>query len=386
MQDQDIILLIIKYKSGNLSPDEEAALFSWYHQAAISDVQRLLHAAGEPAGREMPLTFRNQLESSLDAADTSIKAVPAVSGKLRRLHIGWWIAASLLIMAGVTYLLRRQPTASPAAVIAHVDVAPGRSGALLTLANGVVVNLDSAGNTAIVAQQGAQLDTLKGQLNYAGHQPAATDVAYNTITVPAARQFKVVLADGTSVWLNAGSALRYPTAFNGPERSVTISGEAYFEVAPRAQQPFQVKVSDGSTISVLGTQFNVNAYTDEQAVRTTLVSGSLRVSASGKDLLLQPGQQAVAANGVQLVKAANIAQAVAWKEGIFDFDKMDVAAVMRQLARWYDLQIIYENGVPDTRFYGEIGRNLQLSDVLEGLRLSGLHCRLEAGRRLIVLP
>jgi ferric-dicitrate binding protein FerR (iron transport regulator) len=166
---------------------------------------------------------------------------------------------------------------------------------------------------------------------------------------------------------------------------VEIGGEAYFEIAQDPERPFRVKIGNKATIEVLGTHFNINAYTDESSIRATLLAGSIKVNAAGGTAVLKPGQQAAIRETIQLNNAVNTGQVIAWKDGIFNFDAMGVEEVMRQLARWYDIEVVYEKNIPDIRFYGEIGRNLSLSQVLEGLKMSGVNFRIE-GKRLIVLP
>jgi ferric-dicitrate binding protein FerR (iron transport regulator) len=199
----------------------------------------------------------------------------------------------------------------------------------------------------------------------------------------------LTLPDGTNVWLNAASALKYPTSFTGNERRVEVTGEAYFEVVKNAAKPFIVQVKDKADIEVLGTSFNINAYENEHAIRTTLLNGSVRVGVPSTDykkaVVLVPGQQAQIV-GKQISVAANppADKILAWKNGLFNFDGADLEEVMRQLERWYDIEVIYENGIPHTRFIGEMSRQIALTDLLDILKRTEVDFRVE-GRKLIVL-
>jgi len=205
------------------------------------------------------------------------------------------------------------------------------------------------------------------------------------LSTPRAAQYQLVLPDGSKVWLNAASSIHYPTAFAGKERKVEITGEAYFEVAQDARLPFIVK-TNGMEVKVLGTHFNVNAYEDEAMVRTTLLEGAVLMTKDAATALLQPGEQAqlTKAGDLKLVHNADIAEAVAWKNGLFQLNSADVPAIMRQMARWYDVEIVYEEGVPDGHISGKVPRGMNLSQVLEIFEVSGVHFKIE-GRKIIVL-
>ena len=220
------------------------------------------------------------------------------------------------------------------------------------------------------------------------------EVLMNTMQVPRGGQYQLTLPDGTKVWLNAASSISYPTAFTGRERKVTIMGEAYFEVAKKPGMPFHVKIGDRAEVLVLGTSFNVNAYENEADIRATLLDGSIKIERKEKGLVLTPGQQAqlsagppaTAAGGtIRVVDHADIDKVMAWKNGYFNFDDTHFNEAMRQLERWYDIEVVYENGIPDIPLGGETSRNLKLSDLLKGLKGAGVNFRLEHGRRLVVL-
>ena len=187
------------------------------------------------------------------------------------------------------------------------------------------------------------------------------------------------------VWLNSASSIRYPLVFGKEERRVEITGEAYFEVE-KGKEPFVVNADNRTEIEVLGTQFNVNTYTNETSLNTTLVEGKVLVKKGDDRHILQPGEQARTGNNIEVVGNVNIEKVISWKNGAFNFDGAGLQEVMRQLERWYDIDIAYEKGVPDIRFVGEIKKDITLNDLLEILEKSGVHFRLEEGRHLIVTP
>ncbi|MBO9729562.1 MAG: FecR domain-containing protein [Chitinophaga sp.] len=329
------------------------------------------------------------------AAD-KLPADPATAPvhRLPFLHRWGWAAAVVVLLGTAAYLLQHyQRTQPPALVTAphQPDVAPGSNGAILTLADGSHVVLDSAGKGVITTQGNTRVMLKDNGLQYTPGGGANSTVAYNTITTPKGKQFHVVLPDGTQVWLNAGSVLQFPVAFSGKERQVDLSGEAFFEVAAKATQPFKVLVRKQLEVAVLGTGFNVSAYTNEQSIATTLITGSVRVSlphaTQSFPVILKPGQQARWEDQQLTVAAdANVEQAIAWKNGLFNFEGVGLREMMRQLERWYNLEVVYEGNVPDVRFFGEMSRSLKLSDVLSGLESAEVHFRLEEGRRLVVMP
>jgi len=271
-------------------------------------------------------------------------------------------------------------------------IEPATNGAILTLEDGTKLVLDSLGNGVIANQAGANLTLQNGALIYDALQGRNT-VAYNTLQTPKGRQFNIRLPDGSRVWLNAASTIKYPVAFSQNERRVEVDGEAYFEIAHDHTKPFIVNVRQVAEVKVIGTHFNVNAYNDETALATTLLSGvveihSLHASPTEKPVRMLPGQQArlgYAHDNIQLIPA-DTSQVMAWKNGVFDFNGASLQQVMRQIARWYDLTIEYEEGAPAMSFGGKMGRNLKLADVLEFLKGARVNFTMKEDRKLIVLP
>lgn len=326
---------------------------------------------------------------------TRIGASPVaeiVSGtaKVRRLRNWGWAAAAIVVLVGAVWLFSQQQGKDiPQVATTPAEIQPGKEGAVLTLADGSKVVLDSLGNGVISTQNGTRVVLKDGLVAYEPQQKEGA-VAYNSIATPKGRQFSILLPDGSRAWLNAESSLRYPTAFSGNERRVQVSGEVYFEVAHNADMPFRVSIGAGTEVEVLGTSFNVNAYTNEKAIYTTLLEGKVKMKSAGKgELLLRPGQQARLpvsnANGIALETEVDTDKVMAWKNGLFNFDGAGIEEVMRQLERWYDIEVVYEKGIPDIIFGGKLRKDVSLSGVLKSLEESEVHFRME-GRRLIVLP
>jgi ferric-dicitrate binding protein FerR (iron transport regulator) len=272
--------------------------------------------------------------------------------------------------------------------VAQTDIAPGSTTALLTLADGSKVVLDSTVAGQFAQQGETVILNEKGTLIYKENSPAQNEL-YNTLSTANGQTYKMVFADGSKVWLNAGASIRYPVSFTGNERMVQITGEAYFEVAHQATKPFFVHVSGqkgaAMDVQVLGTHFNINAYPDEDTVKTTLLEGSVKIKQGNSIALLKPAQQAQVSNdSIKVLSNVNMDAAIAWKNGRFNFDNADIDAVMRQLAKWYNIEVEYEGAKPTQLFMGEIERDLMLSQVLRVLKYTGLHGRIE-GKKLIVM-
>lgn len=267
------------------------------------------------------------------------------------------------------------------------DAAPGGNKAVLTLGNGRKIILDNAGNGKLASQGNTQIiKPANGRLVYNGLNEKPDEVVFNTLSTPLGGQFQLTLPDGSQVWLDAASSITYPTAFTGNERKVSISGQAYFEVAENKELPFVVQKGSMS-ITVLGTHFNVNAYENEGTVKTTLLEGLVKINQGSFTTLIKPGQQIqLTKNGSsRLIEHADLEEAVAWKNGFFKFDHCDLPSVMRQLARWYDVTIMYQGNIPEQHFGGKMQRDLNLSEILDGLEKSGVHFKIE-GKYLILMP
>lgn len=254
------------------------------------------------------------------------------------------------------------------AAVQQNDIAPGGNKARLVLGNGSSVVLDQAADGAIEANIRKQNESLI----YHGQETQPAQMSYNTLITPRGGQYRVQLSDGTKVWLNAASSLEYPVAFNGSEREVKLSGEAYFEVATDAFKPFYVTMN-GMKVQVLGTHFNIKAYADEKEFTTTLTSGAVRVISSGKQVTLKPGQQSTftpSSNALSMSEG-DPEGAIAWKNGIINFRNDELSAVMRELSRWYDVDVLYDNSMTgNIHVTGAMHKQSNLSQALKILELA----------------
>jgi len=389
-----ITLLIDKYTSGIATPAEEEELALLLEQPS-----------GDEAAREYLIQMLQQMPSLPEHSEGRWQAVreaihrigreeaPAVRKGLQRTLIRWAAAAVLLGGIVTWYLLMPKKTGKAEQTLAvQHDRPPGGNVALLTLADGSTIALDSL-HDGLVAQQGnTKIDKLgNGQLAYKKADPGQeTDVpVHNMLTTPRGGQYRLILPDGTAVWLNAASSITYPTAFTGDERTVQITGEAYFEVQKDKIRPFRVKFSagaDSAMVEVLGTHFNINAYTDENAVRTTLLEGSVRV-VSRQTTLLEPGQQVQLDDRghSRMIPDADVEDAIAWKNGRFHFENADIQTVMRQIARWYNVEVVFEGKITTEKFEGDIPRSSQLTEVFKILELSKVHFKID-DKKVTVMP
>lgn len=266
------------------------------------------------------------------------------------------------------------------------DALPGGNRAVLTLANGTSIILANAHN-GVLAKQGKSIvkKTKNGQLVYSAVQSNSAEMpVINTISTPRGGQYQLVLPDGTKVWLNAASSIKYPTFFTGKERIVAITGEAYFEVTKNAVMPFIVKTKMAE-IKVLGTHFNIMAYDDEPSMRTTLLEGAVQITSGQTAGILKPGEQAVldSKHHLQVRDDVDTDDVVAWKDGLFEFNDADVQSIMRQAARWYDVNIIYKGGIPKKQYTGMISRNVKASELLNMLKYTGLNASID-GKNIVI--
>ncbi|WP_346319161.1 FecR family protein [Chitinophaga sp. YIM B06452] len=378
MQSARLAYLVRRYHDKICTPAEEAELMA------------LLRS--EATGEEMDALLEELMEehspeAAMDAAEQEAafsrfwsKTRPP---KLRRL-LGWSAAAAVLALAVIaSYQLFRAPEAVKPPV---ADIAPGTHKALLTLSDGSTIALDSAGNQLL--QQGAATIQQKGGLLEYTATAENSAIQYNTLRTPRGGQFSIRLPDGTRVWLNAASSLRYPASF-ADTREVEITGEAYFEVARNEQAPFIVKMPGEAAVEVLGTHFNISAYEDGGDMAATLTEGSVRVKRPQASVVLKVNEQALIGKNETFItvnKTADIAQVLAWKNGVFNFDNQSFAEVMRQLSRWYDVDVVYKGAVPVKKFGGELQRSLSLSQVLEVMKEMKIDVRLEENRKLVVMP
>lgn len=384
--------------------------------------------------KDTNIDWDGKLEAMFEQYRAPVVEVPVIR------RIKWYrfaAAAVLLLMmgAGIYYTLR---TNSNNIVVVSPDrkqsadtvtLNPGTSGAVLTLDDGKQIVLDSAGNGLLATQGGTVVMNHSGSIMYNDAVASTAKTIYNTLSTSRGKQYRLELPDGTRVWLNAASSIRFPTAFPNDMRRVEITGEAYFEVRPLPASPggggegakvpfvvaFTTPAGSAGEVQVLGTHFNINAYDDEAAVKTTLLEGKVRVvkresasakasadkSANGKRekdnelaVVLKPGEQAVLAAHLPLATnhspltidhSPDIEAVIAWKNGYFSFSETDMATLMRQIARWYDVEVEYAGAIPNRKFGGEISRNSNAAQVLKIMEESDVHFKI-AGRKIIVMP
>lgn len=381
--------LLFRYLRDELRAEERTMVEEWL--AADENNQKLADQFKDQMAleKEMALFSSNDRKKAWEsiAARTGSGARMVPLRKRRKVLLPVAALALLCVVGG--WLIWHTPAQKSADIkrdaVAQAANPPANTGKVrLTLANGAVIELDETGDGALYEDSSSKLLKKNGELLYQSKDDeAGTLAAYNMIHTPVGRQYRVVLPDKSKVWLNAASSLRYPTTFRDSARVVELSGEAYFEVAKNKSMPFIVKAGE-TKVEVVGTHFNVMAYPDEKTTRTTLLEGSVIVSDPKERKKMRPGQEAIAGNGIRLAEADPQA-AVAWKQGFFNFENADIAMVMRQLRRWYDVDVVYEKGiVPDIHFSGIISRNSSVQQVITMINMSGnLQMEIQ-GRKVLV--
>lgn len=389
----EIAALIVKHLKQELTAPEREALEAWLaespeHRRLLDrlDDEHLLQEDISEIARIDTAGARERLVARLFSQAGAAESEPGPRRFFLRGNRRWYAAAAavvLLVLCGAAYQWLR-PSLQPAPVPALAgEVRPGNSKAVLTLADGSTIALDSAGNRT-VQQGGATIYQHSGRLQY--NAASAGNAVMNTLTTPRGGQYQVILPDGTVVWLNSASSIKYPTAFKGTERRVTLTGQAYFEVAPNARQPFKVAVQQ-MEVEALGTAFDIMAYADEKTMNTTLAEGAVRVTAGSEKTILRPGQQALLVHGQQAltIREADVNKVTAWKSGLFVFNNTDIETILREIARWYDVEIINEAGSSNRLYGGSISRRKDLRSVLNLLEAGGA-CRFSIeGRKVIML-
>jgi ferric-dicitrate binding protein FerR (iron transport regulator) len=395
--------LILKHLQHTLTADEKTELSSWIDQSAANKarfeemvgIESLLNSLHLFEEAELE---KKKLDQKLHTPATDPEKT-ILTTDIRWKQVLSIAAIVLVLLAGIVWW--QLPASKNQRRVAAVtkkakDIPPGTDKAMLTLADGRQVAIgDHAGG--MLAEEGKTKIIIEttGVVTYNTPKNAANEKPlYNTIATPRGGQFRVVLSDGTIVWLNAASTLYFPTNFSGKEREVKLTGEGYFEVA-KSTKPFKVAIGPPGqperdkepVVEVLGTAFNMMAYADEPQPTTTLVEGSVRVKTGQAQVLLKPGQQAKinSDNSIRTVEHADIEAATAWKNGLFQFNDNTVEAVLKQIARWYNIEIVYAGNRPSQHFTGSIRRNMNLSGVIQLLELNDVHFRIE-GNQLIVQP
>ncbi|SEP12871.1 FecR family protein [Niastella yeongjuensis] len=395
--------LFRKYLDNNCSPAEVDQLMDLlkdeaYKEQADEMIGRQL-AVQKDAVRPVDGALNERLSLRLQSIlETETPAVPAKPTHNFRRNRSWLAAAAVLLLLGTgTFMWLNRSTIPPKPPVVQEqpknelknDVLPGGNKALLTLGNGTTIILDSAHPGTLTQQGNTRVVKLNdGQLLYNEAAKSGTPpLTYNTLSTPRGGQYQLVLPDGSTVWLNAASSIRFPTAFTGNERNVEITGEAYFEVKKNAAMPFTVKMNNGTAVKVLGTQFNINAYDDEETIKTTLLEGAVKITKKAESAIIKPGEQASvsqSSNNIPVL-TADLEEVMAWKNGSFQFNGATIETVMRQISRWYDVEVEYKGKI-SLHFAGAISRNVNISQVLEMLEKAGGIKTSITGKKVIVAP
>ena len=384
IQDQKLKELAEKYKAGLCTAEEIRLIRQWYDEFETKGYELPPEEEIEAASREAALAVIRRVAEMQNESPV----VPLIRKRKHR-FIRYAAAAAILIALSTGAFFYLKPDAPPVASTPtnKNDFAAGTNKAVLTLSNGREIVLTTAKNGNL-AQQGATAihKTDSGLVAYQVNQQApqtgeSNADQLNTITTPRGGQYQVILPDGTKVWLNSVSSIRFPVAFTGRDRSVTTTGEVYFEVAKDRQKPFIVNTA-GQTVTVLGTHFNIMAYPDEDHVITTLLEGSVKITKGTVNRTLRPGEQALVDDNIKVV-AADTEDVTAWKNGITSFTDADIKSIMRKVSRWYDIDVEYQGPVSDRLFTGSISRKSNLSGLIKILTLSHIQFSIE-GKRLIV--
>ncbi|WP_316837235.1 FecR family protein [Pedobacter nutrimenti] len=378
MTKQEYIVLYEKFCTGKCTSEEEILLDKYSKDFLIDDPW-----VGDMGNEnEVEARITNQINYSIN--------------KVKNRNLQTWLtaaAAIILLTVGALlfYNLDQGDKKSQYSIVKHQgikgDIEPGGTKAVLTLATGQKIILDSAKNGLIVTQGNTKVVKLaNGELAYRSSNSDNLTITNNTMSTPRGGRYDLILSDGTKVFLNAASSITYPTRFSGNQRKVKITGEAYFEVSKNPKMPFVV-IANGTETQVLGTHFNIMAYDDEPSIKTTLLEGAVKFKKANSEVILKPGQQAVLtglSNNIT-VQNANLEQTMAWKNGYFTFQDEDIQTIMRKVARWYDVEIIYEPNLKKTSFGGSVSRYKNVSDLLKVLQTTGtIHFKIDE-RRIIVM-
>ncbi len=378
MHPREFFLLYEKLISGTITAEEKIRLLEYTDQSEVED---------HPWTPEMgdKAAIENELHALLEK-----EISPKKRTKTRTLITILSAAAAFTGLVIVLSSIYKPHTLQPPAALrtmAATMVTPGSNKALLTLADGSTITLDSAQAGSLTTKNGVTIKQVQNGLIEYNDKTGKNVTSWSTISTPTGGQYQIVLEDGTKAWLNATSSLRFPTTFRNNDRTVEISGEVYFEIAKDESKPFKVSFN-GNTITVLGTHFNVMAYKDETTSKVTLLQGAVKVHNHSGEQLLKPGMQAqVKDSGSQITTCkANLEEVIAWKNGYFTFDHENIQSIMRKLARWYDVKVNYQGDMTGKIFSGTVSRFDNISEVLSMIELTGtIHFKL-TGRELTVLP
>lgn len=419
MHREKLIILADKYLQGDITEQQKQQLHGWYDELNAGREEDIIACEELQSEAEIKYKIWEKLQQRIQRTDTAeTRQAHLLSMQKTRIYLFRWAAAAvlfILLSATVYRLLYKdqdhslQHNEQPLAKAFDNDVLPGTNKAVLTLANGTTILLDSAHNGTQFMQGNAMVcKVASGQLAYKSEKRKEENteaISYNTLSTPKGGQYQLELPDGTRVWLNAASSIRYPTTFGKKDRMVEMTGEAYFEIARDEKRPFRVRINSmqatatrqGAVIEVLGTHFDVNAYRDDPVATATLLEGAIRLVKGPAVAMLKPGQQARFENAIDdkstqthnritVTDDADVEQVLAWKNGRFEFNGDDIHSVMRQLARWYDVEVSYEGSLPEVNYMGAISREGNLSTVLKMLEFTRSVSFQIKGKKVLVIP
>lgn len=409
MHRKRINYLFQKYSDKTASESERDELMEFVATASKEEISSYLEAVYDTLSKEdkqyflsaskkaviLDKVFENKHSSTTDADNEK-----SLTGFYRnQLWVQYAsIAALLFIVLSIGFLFyknyNRPQHHHVAQNTSSIDIEPGGNKATLTLEDGSTITLDELQDGQIAEQSGIVISKMNGgQLLYSnnGINKGLSRSGFNTISTPRGGEFQIILPDGTKVWLNAASSLKFPTQFSQTERKVELQGEGYFEVAKNTTSPFIVSTKK-QNVTVLGTHFNINSYEDEGSVKTTLIEGSVQVSLGSitkgdesrtAKVRLKPNQQSILAGAGLNVIDVNGEESIAWKDGYFNFQHADLPMVMRQLSRWYDIDVVYQGEIPSETFTGKVYRNMNISEVFEVLEFAQVNFKIE-GKKMII--
>jgi transmembrane sensor len=399
LSESKIVRLLLKVQQGRLTNEEKTYLEDF--KKCSQERQQLVDDLTNELNLRQKLRKFEQSLNNKDVVLTKLREkLNFRSQRLARLfYLRKWLfpaAACLLVtLTFIVYQIIEKPASRVYVHATSEDILPGGNKAILTLTDGKRINLSDANAGVLIERSEISIEkTMDGELVYKILSADSTEsgkngvnqqlvLGTNTLSTPSGGQYQIILSDGTKVWLNAASTLRFPTVFNGSQRIVELSGEGYFDVVKSAGKPFIVKTNNVQ-IKVLGTQFNINSYKDESSIKTTLIKGSVQVNLGYQQCILEPGHETEASNkSLSIPKTADIKSAISWKDGYFHFKNTPLVSVMRQISRWYDVKVVYQGPINTEDFTGEISKNAKASEVLEVLKELGVNFTIK-GRRIIV--
>ncbi|MEO6948336.1 MAG: FecR domain-containing protein [Ginsengibacter sp.] len=390
MSNNRLFKLADAYLKGESSAEEERELHDWYDSQINDEEEKVIISTNETE-EEIGKRILHEIRAKIEAGKKSEKDKVVLFRKPL-----FWVAASVIFLLAFALVFSaiNKPSEEvlPAGQISSEytnDVQPGRQKAMLVLSDGKKVPLDKSESGKVIMDGSTEVMNEEGSLIYNNVTGEDESVRFNTLITSRGETYPLVLSDGSKVWLNSASSIRFPVVFKGKERAVEITGEAYFEVAHNNKMPFRVSVNN-MEVKVLGTHFNINSYNDDGAIKTTLLQGSVRVMEGNKSVLIKPGEQAQvfdpAFNPIKKiqVQTVNVDDVVAWKNGFFSFRHSNLKDIVKQLSRWYDIEVKYEGDIKQQEFTGKIDRHLSLSEVLKIMEQTGVYFKIE-GKTLTIL-